>query len=194
MTSSLCHCPFPVAGTFQEGSTTDLQPTHLQERQRIYFVFNSSRWSIRHWCTWMRNSNQQTSANTTNTTALIGGNLDYSVVDSYPELSPFLPQELTFFHSKFSGNTVEDFRLCFKSMAPEVRTMFPQVERLLRLCLISPASSCSAERSFSALRRLKLGLGRRWQRIGWTMSWSRPSWSSDAAELHGIAQTKWVSE
>lgn len=90
--------------------------------------------------------------------ALISGNLDSSVVDSYPELSPFLPQELTFFHSKFSGNTVEDFRLCFKNMAPEVRSMFPQVERLLRLCLTSPASSCSAERSFSALRRLKTWL------------------------------------
>jgi len=36
--------------------------------------------------------------------ALISGNLDTSVVDSYPELSPFLPQELTFFHLKFSGN------------------------------------------------------------------------------------------
>jgi len=90
--------------------------------------------------------------------AVISGNLDSSEVDSYPELSPFLPQELTFFHSKFSGNTVEDFRLCFKSMAPEVHTMFPQVERLLRLCLTSPASSCSAERSFSALRMLKIWL------------------------------------
>ena len=90
--------------------------------------------------------------------ALISGNLDSSMVDNYPELTPFLPQELTFFHSKFSGNTVEDFRLCFKNMVPEVRTMFPHVERLLRLCLTSPASSCSAERSFSALRPLKTWL------------------------------------
>ena len=36
--------------------------------------------------------------------------------------------------------------------------MFPLVERLLRLVLVSPASSCSAERSFSALRRVKTWL------------------------------------
>ena len=30
-----------------------------------------------------------------------------------------------------------------------------QVESLLRLCLLSPASSCAAERSFSTFRRLK---------------------------------------
>jgi hypothetical protein len=90
--------------------------------------------------------------------ALTTGNLNSSVVDDYPELSPLLPQELSFFHSKFRGKTVEDFRLLFKGMAPEVRSMFPQVERLLRLCLISPASSSSAERSFSALRRVKTWL------------------------------------
>ena len=33
--------------------------------------------------------------------------------------------------------------------------MFPQVEELLQNLLVSPASSCTAERSFSALRRLK---------------------------------------
>ena len=77
------------------------------------------------------------------------------IVDDYPVLSSLLPQELRFFHSKFCGNSVDDFRLIFRSMVPEVRTMFPQVERLLLLCLISKASSCSAERSFSALRRLK---------------------------------------
>ena len=36
--------------------------------------------------------------------------------------------------------------------------MFPQVENLLRLLLVSPASSCEAERSFSALRRIKTWL------------------------------------
>ena len=40
-------------------------------------------------------------------------------------------------------------------MKPEIRKMFLMVERLLRILLTSPASSCSAERSFSALRRLK---------------------------------------
>src|SRR6218665_815702 len=58
----------------------------------------------------------------------------------------------------FQGKTVGDFRRVFKDMTPEVLSMFPQVERLLRLCLVSPASSCSAERSFRALRRLKTWL------------------------------------
>src|SRR6218665_54003 len=58
----------------------------------------------------------------------------------------------------FQGKTVEDFRRVFKDMTPEVCSMFPQVERLLGLCLVSPASSCFAERSFRALRRLKTWL------------------------------------
>ena len=46
----------------------------------------------------------------------------------------------------------------FREMEPNVRCMLPAVEKLLRLLLISPASSCEAERSFSALRRLKTWL------------------------------------
>lgn len=38
---------------------------------------------------------------------------------------------------------------------PDMRAMFPQVEALLRLLLVNPASSAEAERSFSGLRRLK---------------------------------------
>ena len=38
---------------------------------------------------------------------------------------------------------------------PEVRRLFAQVERLLRLLLISPARSCAAEWSFSTRRRMK---------------------------------------
>ena len=40
-------------------------------------------------------------------------------------------------------------------MLPEVRRMFPQLKRLLRLLLVSLASSYEAERSFSSLRRIK---------------------------------------
>ena len=40
-------------------------------------------------------------------------------------------------------------------MIPEIRAMFPNVESLVRLLLVNPASSASAERSFSGLRRLK---------------------------------------
>lgn len=43
-------------------------------------------------------------------------------------------------------------------MGEEVRNLFPAVEQLVRLMLICPVTSCSAERSFSALRRLKTWL------------------------------------
>jgi hypothetical protein len=42
-----------------------------------------------------------------------------------------------------------------RNMIPEMRAMFPNVESLVRLLLVNPASSASAERSFSGLRRLK---------------------------------------
>mgnify|MGYP003487535523 FL=1 len=40
-------------------------------------------------------------------------------------------------------------------MAKETRSLFPQVEQLLKLLLVVPASFASAERSFSMLRRVK---------------------------------------
>ncbi|XP_068205181.1 uncharacterized protein [Palaemon carinicauda] len=55
-------------------------------------------------------------------------------------------EQLDFFHNQFKGSTVEDCRKIFADMVPEVRRMFPQVEALLRLLLVSPASSCTAER------------------------------------------------
>jgi len=36
-----------------------------------------------------------------------------------------------------------------------VKQLFCEVEKVLRLLLVLPVSSCEAERSFSALRRLK---------------------------------------
>ena len=43
----------------------------------------------------------------------------------------------------------------FQSMVPAMREMYPTVEALVRLLLVNPASSATAERSFSSLRRLK---------------------------------------
>ena len=44
------------------------------------------------------------------------------------------------------------------AMSADARKLFPQVERLIRLLLVCPVSSCEAERSFSGLRRLKTWL------------------------------------
>ncbi len=47
---------------------------------------------------------------------------------------------------------------CFeklRNMTPAMRAIFPLVESLVRLLLVNPVSSATAERSFSSLRRLK---------------------------------------
>ena len=46
----------------------------------------------------------------------------------------------------------------FLSFVPDVRYLFSQVEVLLRLINVIPLTSCEAECSFSALRRLKTWL------------------------------------
>lgn len=45
-----------------------------------------------------------------------------------------------------------------RAMLPEVHSIFTQVESLVRFLLVVPCSSAEAERSFSALRRLKTWL------------------------------------
>lgn len=50
-------------------------------------------------------------------------------------------------------------------MTPDVRHLFREVEALLRLIMVVPASSTEAERRFSALRRLKT-----WLRISMTQT------------------------
>ncbi|XP_033638564.1 uncharacterized protein LOC117299214 [Asterias rubens] len=89
---------------------------------------------------------------------LLTGSVQPHTIRKYPELTDSLQQQLAFFRNQFSGSSVEDYRNIFLAMVPEVRIMFPQVEQLLRLLLVSPASSCVAERSFSALRRMKTWL------------------------------------
>ena len=53
---------------------------------------------------------------------------------------------------------IEDCRKLFVDAVQEVRRMFPHVEKILRLLLLSPASSCQAESSFSSLRLIKTWL------------------------------------
>ena len=52
-------------------------------------------------------------------------------------------------------NALTEAQTLFQGMVMEVRALFPLVEHLIRLMLLCPVSSCTAERSFSALRRLK---------------------------------------
>ena len=89
---------------------------------------------------------------------LTSGVVDEDVVSRYPELSESLRQELTFFCRQYEHSSVDKVRLTFRDMVPELRKLFSQVSTLLRLLLVSPANSCSAERSFSALRLIKTWL------------------------------------
>ena len=79
----------------------------------------------------------------------------------YPDLQDAdnsLQIQLTMFRHQYQYNTLLEAQQLMQSMKPAVRALFQRVETLLRLLLISPASSCSAERSFSCLRRLKTWL------------------------------------
>jgi len=80
----------------------------------------------------------------------------------YPELGleGDLQMELTMFRktqnmTMTSRCNLDDYVQRIAKMTPEVRGMFPLVEALCRLLLVNPASSATAERSFSSLRRLK---------------------------------------
>ena len=77
----------------------------------------------------------------------------------YPELQlEKLKIEHAMFKAQFTYTNVADAKAVFRTLAPEVRGLFHNVDVLLRLLSVCPLSSCEAERSFSALRRLKTWL------------------------------------
>jgi hypothetical protein len=81
----------------------------------------------------------------------------------YPELSENygrdLVNELQMFHRHHPHvSSLCDVVNNLKSMTPECRHLFSSVENWVRLLLVIPASSSTAERSFSGLRRVKTWL------------------------------------
>ncbi len=90
---------------------------------------------------------------------LISGIIDTDLLSQYTELqvSDLQPQ-LQNFRRKRPVKSVEETVAILRKMTPEVRGEYSEVEMLVRLLLVSPASSAEAERSFSALRRLKTWL------------------------------------
>ncbi len=84
----------------------------------------------------------------------IGKALDeYTFLDA-TDLRLQLPQ----FRRRRPVKSVLEAVNCFREMVPEVRGEYSEVEKLVRLLLVCPASSAAAERSFSSLRRLKTWL------------------------------------
>ena len=67
--------------------------------------------------------------------------------------------QVELFRRKRSVKSLSDAVGILKGMEPvELRGEYSEVEKLVRLLLVSPASSAEAERSFSTLRRLKTWL------------------------------------
>ena len=89
---------------------------------------------------------------------VIDGKVDADIVHTYPELDGTLSTQLAMFRSQWTYTTVSGAVDAMQAMSEDVRRLFLQVERLLRLLLICPVSSCEAERSFSSQRRLKTWL------------------------------------
>ncbi|KAK5853485.1 hypothetical protein PBY51_014632 [Eleginops maclovinus] len=79
--------------------------------------------------------------------------------EKYPELQwEDLKIQLAMFKNKYNYKTTADAAQLLKAMPVEVRALFAQVETVVRLLMVVPASSAEAERSFSGLRRLKTWL------------------------------------
>ncbi|KAL2101376.1 hypothetical protein ACEWY4_003137 [Coilia grayii] len=82
-----------------------------------------------------------------------------NVAEKYPELQwEDLKIQLAMFKNKYTFKTTADVAQILKAMPVEVRGLFEQVETIVRLLIVVPASSAEAERSFSGLRRLKTWL------------------------------------
>ncbi|XP_070412026.1 zinc finger MYM-type protein 1-like [Nothobranchius furzeri] len=81
------------------------------------------------------------------------------MVSLYPELDLQKMQiQLAMFKANHTYTSCKEAAQILRGMQPEVRGLFSQVETLVRLLIVVPVSSCEAERSFSALRRLKTWL------------------------------------
>lgn len=96
-------------------------------------------------------------------TVLLSGQVT-KIVHDYPELSSdsegrSLQTELDMFRTLPAVNdespNLSAYTRALRSMVPTMRAMFAHVEALVRLLTVNPASSATAERSFSSLRRLK---------------------------------------
>jgi hypothetical protein len=92
-------------------------------------------------------------------TMLLSGEVNQDICKQYLELNAAsLSGQLVMFKDQNEYKTLQEAQAIMQSMIPEVRRLFSQVERLIRLMLVCPATSCTAERSFSSLRRLKTWL------------------------------------
>ena len=74
------------------------------------------------------------------------------------DASTSLELELRMFrHQNKYSSTAEAIQI-MRNLQPAVQALFPVLKEYMKLLLVNPASSATAERSFSSLRRLKTWL------------------------------------
>lgn len=89
---------------------------------------------------------------------LLTGKVD-DALKQFPEFDIHsLRIQLDMFKLKYECCTMDEVLKVFQKFSSEIKTLFSEVESLVRLLLVMPVSSCESERSFSALRRLKTWL------------------------------------
>ncbi|XP_031727537.1 zinc finger MYM-type protein 1-like [Anarrhichthys ocellatus] len=89
---------------------------------------------------------------------LLSGILD-DAIEPYFEIDrEILKTQLPMFRSKCPVSTTREAVEVLRAMPREVRGLFDEVEKLIRILIVVPVSSAEAERSFSALKRLKTWL------------------------------------
>lgn len=89
---------------------------------------------------------------------MLSGKID-PVIHDYPEINAQLLEiQLPMFKHNYMYSSCGEATNILKDLPVEVRGLFTEVETLIRLLLVVPVSSSEAERSFSALRRLKTWL------------------------------------
>jgi hypothetical protein len=80
----------------------------------------------------------------------------HDTIKLYPEIVfDSLTVQLPMFRSSYEYKYLAEADELMGTSSPEIRGLFSEVWKLIRLLMVSPASSCEAERSFSAVRRLK---------------------------------------
>jgi len=85
--------------------------------------------------------------------------VDDDVLAAYTELDVSdLKLQLQLFRRKRPIKYVDETASALRAMDQGTRGFYYEVEKLVRILLVCPASSAEAERSFSALRRLKTWL------------------------------------
>ncbi|XP_076355680.1 uncharacterized protein LOC143249539 [Tachypleus tridentatus] len=90
---------------------------------------------------------------------ITSGKIDNSVINFYPEISAQrLEFQLPIFIGTRKAVSLKGARDAYCKMHETNQQMFSEVFLLMKILFVCPVSSCECERSFSALRRLKMWL------------------------------------